>query len=335
MLRSPSGEARISLVDDNDNNFSNGYDNVLFNSNVYDVATSTLTRYCVSGLNISIDPTKFYYLYNNWFTYGKSFYIGGENNSNAWDGEEFNWFYEIENNQNKDIYFELNGDEDFIQIIRPENSTTTINEAFLGNFWGVNVSANSLNCSTGSPCKIDIIYYGNETPIYDDWTALYSTSTQEKYFPKVNTLNSGIYTAKAYLFDNFTSSTLIASSSFITFTIATSTPQGVQEACSSGGWLENSLCSVFYFLFKPSQTTFESLTTIKDRIINKPPIGYFTIIKDKISNLTVGTSTYAIIDASTTEAFSGIFNPIKTGFTWFLWLFFGFFVFNRFRHFEV
>ena len=67
----------------------------------------------------------------------------------------------------------------------------------------------------------------------------------------------------------------------------------------------------------------------------KPPFGYFTAIKAALSTLSVGTTSLILVNASTTQAFSAIFTPLRTGLIIILWLMFAFWIFHRLRHLEI
>jgi hypothetical protein len=67
----------------------------------------------------------------------------------------------------------------------------------------------------------------------------------------------------------------------------------------------------------------------------KPPLGYFTAIKAALNTLSVGTTSLILVNASTTQAFSAIFTPLRTGLIIILWLMFSFWLFHRLRHLEI
>ena len=117
---------------------------------------------------------------------------------------------------------------------------------------------------------------------------------------------------------------------FPTSTITTSTP--IQITCDpNSGFFTYSFCNVFLYLFVPSTDSFNRFTTISEQIGNKPPIGYFTQIKNVLSNINAsGTPVFNI--GNYTPLNNSIFTPLKTGMTWLLWLFFTVVIFNRIRH---
>lgn len=152
------------------------------------------------------------------------------------------------------------------------------------------------------------------------------------------------YFAYANILDNSTS-TPYATSSMISFTTggfadmvaSTSLPQfPIGEAsttCSGYGWIGSELCQVGVFLFVPSAETLNQFTAIKNTVANKPPFGYFTMMKNALLGLS-NSSTSVIINASTSAAFSPIFGKIRDAMTWILWLGFGIWLFHRARNFQ-
>jgi len=91
---------------------------------------------------------------------------------------------------------------------------------------------------------------------------------------------------------------------------------------------------MFTYLFVPNPNSLNKFSELADEIENKPPLGYFTKIKEVLSG--VNATGTPIFDIGNYAGFSGsIFTPIRTGITWLLWLFFGVVIFNRFRHIEL
>ncbi len=242
-----------------------------------------------------------------------------------------------------------------ISVIRPENATSTTNEAYSGLFWGVSVDpADDATCSTTNPCRVAIKYWkGTSTEaladpgVLIDYDAIYSTSTiDEKYFDKSFDIANGTWSAVAYLYSGFNYPlTTVVSSTIISFEITSSTVPGgvvststlaeVEIACSSGNWFSNGLCGVFSFLFYPPAGSLNMYDNLAESIKYKPPIGYLVFALDALSGITNGTSSIELINASTSEAFDGVFSPVKTGASWLLWLALGFFIFNRIRNIDI
>jgi hypothetical protein len=106
-------------------------------------------------------------------------------------------------------------------------------------------------------------------------------------------------------------------------------------ACDSGNIISDSFCGVLTWLFVPSPASFTQFINLKSAIENKPPFGYFTAIKTSLSSLTVGTTSLMLVNASTTQAFSAIFSPLRTGLVWILWLMFAFWIFHRLRNLQI
>lgn len=159
---------------------------------------------------------------------------------------------------------------------------------------------------------------------------------------------STTYYARAFLYHE--SGAYVASSSVISFST------GVSAGGASGSWgsptstatssewvitcdptsgaFVNSLCNLALALFIPKTSDFERFNDLYTGIENKPPIGYFTLVKNAINSISTSTtSTFALADLSSIE---GTFlSPIKTGVSLVLWVLFLFWAFSRFRHFEL
>lgn len=121
--------------------------------------------------------------------------------------------------------------------------------------------------------------------------------------------------------------------SWPTSTIASTTP--IQITCDTNDpWYQYSLCKIGVWLFVPSQSVLNQFSNLTADISQKPPIGYFTSIKNALSGLTSSTPAFTINVSSTDPVATKFFTPIRTGLIWILWLAFAFWIFNRFRHFN-
>lgn len=103
------------------------------------------------------------------------------------------------------------------------------------------------------------------------------------------------------------------------------------------GVIENSICGSISFLFLPNSPEQKDLaarfTNIQKSISKKPPFGYYSAFAGSIGTLQSSTPAFAVVNPTSTSAFSAIFTPIRSGFAWLLWILFGFWAFHRFRHF--
>ena len=91
-------------------------------------------------------------------------------------------------------------------------------------------------------------------------------------------------------------------------------------ACNSGNWFSDGICGALSFLFVPASSSLSQYSDLKDAIVKKPPFGYFALMHDAWAGLAQGTSSVMLMDASTTAAFSPIFDPFKTALNYLLWL---------------
>ncbi len=91
------------------------------------------------------------------------------------------------------------------------------------------------------------------------------------------------------------------------------------------GWIERALCivniKVFKALFIPTSESVNRFNLIWPAIEKKPPVGYFTAIKDGLDTLTEQSPAFSFNLPE--ELKNTLFNPIRTGTAAVLWLFFG------------
>ncbi len=166
------------------------------------------------------------------------------------------------------------------------------------------------------------------------------------WLSKTKLLPGGTYYEKAVLYGvnaNYSSALIVASSeasfeivagnfydnyfaSSTVFGAPTSTVSETAVAdCSDVAWYWYPLC----WLFFPSPDSLNRFNDIPAELKNKPPFGYFTAIKDALSNVSSTTST---VQLALISNFTG---PISTGFSWFLWFLFSIWLINRIRHLEI
>lgn len=119
-----------------------------------------------------------------------------------------------------------------------------------------------------------------------------------------------------------------------TSTITSSTIQ-IQTTCDpNSGFFSYSICSVIRYLFFPDAAVLNLFSGLTQPIQTKPPIGYFTSIKNALTGLTSSTPAFTIDIADDDPVKTTFFTPIRTGLIWILWLAFAFWIFHRFRHFN-
>jgi len=97
------------------------------------------------------------------------------------------------------------------------------------------------------------------------------------------------------------------------------------------GLLGNMFRDVIVWLFFPDQANLNRFSDLWDTIQAKPPIGYFTAVKNEIGNIGIGSPS---VNFDTTAA-SSIITPLRTGLIVLLWVLFAFWVFHRLRNLQL
>lgn len=100
-------------------------------------------------------------------------------------------------------------------------------------------------------------------------------------------------------------------------------------SCTDSNFLQNSLCTLMIYLFRPSQSSFDNFATLRDGLANKPPFGYFGIASSTLHSLDQNDAAFTGL-----IAVEGVTNLLDDGATWLLYLIFAFWLFDRFRHFD-
>jgi len=101
--------------------------------------------------------------------------------------------------------------------------------------------------------------------------------------------------------------------------------------------LSNCISDIGIFLFKPNAETLANFTDLKGSIENKPPFGYFNIIKDSISDISTTSSATTSLDTITipTPIQNLIFTPIKIGLGGLIWFAGIVYLFIRIKHIQL
>jgi hypothetical protein len=253
-------------------------------------------------------------------------------------------------------------------VITNQASTTP---PYRFDFWGVDYYLPDAATGTTATLFLDYSSFPDDKIKYqeqfinlpiDDYTI--STSTQF-YFGKTYFLPNGDYKAKAYMqyrLAGTTTQTIIYSDdvffsiselggiSYSTSTTSTIPIPNFEDICTppQGGFLDYptqnityALCKVFSYLFVPNQEQQQNIqnrfSSFQDIIKSKPPLGYFYKIKDALNqNITAGNATTTqVLNTSTTQAFSTVFSPLKTGLGWILWLAAGSWVFIKIKNLNI
>lgn len=183
---------------------------------------------------------------------------------------------------------------------------------------------------------------------------LYSTSSTSYFLPTSSAIAStplifftinpyATSTANTYgtLSGGETSSTILASTGCAFNTTSTPNFWNIPFSGIAIGDFEQAMCQVGQFLSIPNSSEQADITnrfnTLQNIVATKPPIGYFTLVKDDFSGITTSTasSTVVLMNASTTAAFSPLFDPLDVGLAFCVWLLGCGWLFLRMRHLEI
>jgi len=94
-----------------------------------------------------------------------------------------------------------------------------------------------------------------------------------------------------------------------------------------------SLCKLFKFLFVPSTDSLNRFQNIGDVVAEKPPFGYWNIIKGEINSISTSTAAFTFTGMATLSE-NAVFSTIKSTLTAILWFAFAFWVLHRVRKFD-
>ena len=125
----------------------------------------------------------------------------------------------------------------------------------------------------------------------------------------------------------YSSTTVVATSPFTILHVASTTAPTTIETCDKYVQPLKGLCTVFKFLFVPSESVMLSLMSASHDVAQKPPFGY----------VTAAIGVFSSIHATTTQAFNlgdvpfvdTIFTPINGIITIILWLLYAVFFYRR------
>lgn len=222
------------------------------------------------------------------------------------------------------------------EILYPVNGSTYDTEP---NHFSVSWSLPSSYYSESYQYKFFMIHYGKtqNTLYFNDtrnFTTL-ATSGVIDYIPKTTNLNGEGY-AKLTL--SFCTGSAFQVCRFPIDSLVIHWNAPTQASVTAGqptdfGIIGNAIRDVGQWLFIPASGSFNQFATLKDGIENKPPIGYFTLIKDAFNGIGSGSATASISLASIT-AINPIVSPIRTGMIWLLWFSFAIFLLKRFANFD-
>lgn len=105
------------------------------------------------------------------------------------------------------------------------------------------------------------------------------------------------------------------------------------------GGVVQGLCRVLMTLFIPSQSSFDTLLSLRTAVANKPPFGYYNVYISSLQGIESSTSTAAVVSDSDVTTGISIFSGIGWYQTWMiiiralLWVAFGFGVIKFFKYF--
>jgi len=230
-----------------------------------------------------------------------------------------------------------------VAITAPANGTTTSSTS--STFWTVHAFPGQLSCSPSAPCTVAVNYWpgsSSSTPdaVLSDFAEPITTTSAEDYSFDLGTpLANGQYWAYPVIGEAFPPSHLPVSGAKITFTItgsdvpagvsATTTLSSTTVLCTADNWFLDGLCGMASYLLIPSPESVARMVSIKDLVAEKPPLGYFTLIRASLLNLAVGSSSQQLLSSSTAADLDGVFSPLRTGISALLWIAFAYWVVHK------
>lgn len=294
-------------------------------------------------------------------------YAGGDSYETYYNSGSFSRFqyWTQFSSGTQDLYFKVETGSSYspaqneITFIYPLNSTT------IGDFNSYNLryqidattTSNlfvSVYQSTSTPIDINTCETSTSTPCYKDRNQVFSPfinnpayrSPLTNYDASISRSkhNFNLWYAKTVLEDN--NSNPLASSTISYTTVSTIPPSYFETPtstatssdwtmdCTGGTIISNSLCYVLSYLFYPNQQSVFNFYSIKAKVENKPPIGYYTAIKSQINSLSTSTP---IINFPTglSNSTSSPFYLFRTGINWLLWFLFAFWIYHRIKNLEL
>lgn len=233
---------------------------------------------------------------------------------------------------NEDFYFELFGNltgNSILMEFPPEISTTTYKDF---NNWYSHIYTDA----TSTNLKIRYHFYNmtdtDSIAINMDNLPSSMTGIELDYMsPKINKLIDGSYEAYATIDyqDDFLAWHTLATSSISAFTIDNASGTDLYE------WLNNDISSSYQNctttlckLFSPSEEIKDKFAGIKDMLLEKPPLGYFTLLQSEFNKYSFGASSSVF--AST--GFQGIIDKIRLWTAVVFILLFTFYYYIRIKH---
>lgn len=119
---------------------------------------------------------------------------------------------------------------------------------------------------------------------------------------------------------------------------STSTTAGVAQCSNAtGGLLDDPIGNIVDGMcaaFNPDPVALQSYSQLGNDLSVRPPFGYFGAVKTGLTGITPTSSALSFLTASSSDAFSDVFTPIRTGFSVVIGILAGFWIWNRIRHFE-
>jgi len=239
---------------------------------------------------------------------------------------------------------------DSIEITYPENESTPFYDF---SNWIVEFTTATSTTATSTDYYIKEVYVGSTTSTIENLSGGASFGESPLDVPNNLIFNPNYtYYAQArliyYVTPNFN---LVATSSIISFTPSSETETGIGEGlypmpiststiefwsitCDpESGFFQNSLCNLARFLFVPTQLSVTNLINLKDDIADKPPFGYFGLIKDALSDLSAtGTPAFTLVGVEALEI--DFLDKIKDAIKIILYLVFGFWLLRRVINFD-
>ncbi|KKM24486.1 hypothetical protein LCGC14_1604580 [marine sediment metagenome] len=163
-----------------------------------------------------------------------------------------------------------------------------------------------------------------------DPNTTYFSFAQLRYFADFQAVGEIVATSDII---SFTTSNL-SENDLSFFDLPTSTSTEFAVTCDpESGFFVNSFCNLARFLFVPTTQSIQNFSDLKEQVTTKPPIGYFTLIKNEFSNLNAtGTPIFVLEGLEGLE--TGFLDQVRDVLEILFFLIFGFWLLRRVINFD-
>ena len=215
-----------------------------------------------------------------------------------------------------------------IEFSTATSTTATSTDFYLKRIFTVLSTSTIIEVAGGSielesPLNINNIF------AFDPNTTYFSFA-QLRYFADFQAVGEIVATSDII---SFTTSNL-SENDLSFFDLPTSTSTEFAVTCDpESGFFVNSFCNLARFLFVPTTQSIQNFSNLKEQITTKPPIGYFTLIKNEFTNLTAtGTPIFVLEGLEGLE--TGFLDQVRDVLKILFFLIFGFWLLRRVINFD-